>query len=77
MWLTLWQEGREGFLLVKTLKTVEQKINLITIVLSMYDSAMLFYHGHIRDAYLMSCAIPRGGLSGCTMIYHMEVYLAV
>ena len=35
---------------------------------------MVFYHGRIRDAYLISCDLPRGGLSSCPMICRMEVY---
>ena len=56
---------------------IKQKLKLIMIVLSIYESAMVFYHVHIKDAYLMSCALPCGGLSRYPMICHMYVYTDV
>ena len=74
MRLTLFQKGRCSFLLLKILRNVEQTIKLITIVLSIYESDMVFQHFRIRYSYLISCDVSRGGLSVCPMIFHMEVY---
>ena len=58
MRITICQEGRFGadspvdvLLLVRILRTIENTFKLITIVLSIYELAMLFYHRHISDAY--------------------------
>ena len=54
---SLCAEGCDGgdspwtILSLQILRTVEQTIKLITIVLSIYELVMAFFHGQIRVAY--------------------------